>query len=431
VNSAEYVPASAAEGSQRGWLSASAAQRSAMRDVLGAFAVSRLVIWAVGVGIVALFGVDGAQQARLDPLGLTAPFGPVLDTLLAPAARFDSSWLLQVAGSGYSHEGTAAFFPLYPGLVEGLGDVLGSDLIAGLTLSIVTSLAGLYLVHRLTALDFGEDVARRTVWIMACFPTAFTLSSVYTEGLFLLLSVAAILAARLGRWNHAALAAFLAGLTRSAGILLVVPLALIYLYGPRADREPDRPPSGIRARYRLGRGAAILAAAPAGVLAFGAYLGLTAGNPLATMAAEENWQRAFVPLGGIWEGLVAAGRGLIDLTTGSHLQPDVVDPHAMGAMNLFLFAFLVLVAWLVVKGIRRLPVAYTGYAFASLALPLSTPALGQPLMSLPRFAMVLFPLWITLALVVDGRAAMRRVIVGSLVILAVFTGLFVTWIAAP
>jgi hypothetical protein len=38
------------------------------------------------------------------------------------------------------------------------------------------------------------------------------------------------------------------------------------------------------------------------------------------------------------------------------------------------------------------------YAAVSLALPLSVPASDAPLMSLPRFMLVAFPLWIALAL---------------------------------
>jgi len=425
------VPAPAAELRLRTGLSA--VRRAALRDVIGSFVVSRIVIWSIGIAVALVLGVDGAQATRLDPLIHTAPFGSdFLNALFAPGARFDSAWLLDVAHSGYSTEGTAAFFPLYPGLVAGLGDVIGSDLIAGIAISSVTCIGGLYFVHRLTALDFGEDVARRTVWIMACFPMAFTFSAIYTEGLFLLLSAASIYAARLGRWNHAAAAAFLAGMTRVTGLLVVVPLVLLYLYGPRADRAADQGPgSAMRPRYRVRRDAALLAAAPLGALTFGVYLGFATGNPLATFAAEEQWDRALAPLAGLAQGFIAAGQGLIDLFAGTSFQENVVDPRAMGAMNLALLAFMVFAIWLTVKAIRRVPPAYTGYAVVSLALPLSTPALGQPLMSFPRFIMVLFPLWITLALLINGRGALRRTIGGSLVLLAAATGLFVAWIAAP
>ena len=51
----------------------------------------------------------------------------------------------------------------------------------------------------------------------------------------------------------------------------------------------------------------------------------------------------------------------------------------------------------VVGVLRMLPLAYGVYVLAALALPLSYPVTAQPLMSLPRFLVVLFPLSIWLA----------------------------------
>ena len=104
------------------------------------------------------------------------------------------------------------------------------------------------------------------------------------------------------------------------------------------------------------------------------------------------------------------------------------DPFLGARHNLALFAWLVLGVVATVGALRRLPAAYGAYVVAALALPLSYPVAAQPLMSLPRFVAVLFPLAIWLALWMTGRARRERVVLGAFAVaLAVYTGIFATW----
>ena len=66
----------------------------------------------------------------------------------------------------------------------------------------------------------GAKSALWTVVFLSVFPTAFFFQAIYSESLFLLLSVACFLAARRGRWALAGAAGFLASLTRNTGLLL-------------------------------------------------------------------------------------------------------------------------------------------------------------------------------------------------------------------
>ena len=132
-----------------------------------------------------------------------------------------------------------------------LGGGSAANLVAGIVLSFGCALGALCLLYRLTALELGEDMARSAVWIYAWLPPALFLSAVYTEALFLLLTVGAFFAGRTGRWWLAGLLGALAAATRNGGVLLVLPLLVLYLYGPRADRPPDFAGEGRQARYRL------------------------------------------------------------------------------------------------------------------------------------------------------------------------------------
>ena len=110
----------------------------------------------------------------------------------------------------------------------------------------------LYLLHRLTELELGRAAAGPAVLLLCVFPASVFLGAPYSESLFLAASVGAFYAARTGHWAAAGAAAAAASATRSAGVLLLLPLVILYWQGT----EPGR-----RLRPHL----AWLALAPAGL----------------------------------------------------------------------------------------------------------------------------------------------------------------------
>lgn len=410
-------------------------RREAMRDALTAFFSSRALIWAAGIAAVALFGWQPAATAQFDHAHLTAPFSQTLPNLLvSPAARWDSTWYLGIARTGYVLPPQTVFFPLYPGLVA-LGGALGGghglNIVFGMLISAACAVAALYLLHRLVSLELGTQVAHNTVWIFAWLPIALVLSAVYSESLFLLLVVGSFYAARRGRWAPAALAGALAAATRNGGILLVLPLLLLYLYGPRTDREPDRPATGLLPRYRLRPDLLWIALIPVGLLAYMAYLQLSLGHPFDPFTHQLRWGRRFVPLAGVPLGLWSAVRAVVAEVPG--LDPKLAaHAEASGQMrHLVEFAFLLLALALMRLSWKRLPLAYTAFAAISLALAVSVPTDTDPLKSLPRFTLTMFPLWIALGLWATERRRVRQVIAISAPLLAATTLLFVSWTWPP
>jgi hypothetical protein len=411
-------------------------RRAALAEVWKAFLTSRLIVWGAGIAAVLIFGWYPETSSRLDPLYTTLPFQDQLANLLvAPGARFDSAWYLAIADHGYDVSGRAAFFPVYPALTSLGGSLVGSPLIAGIALSSGCGLAALFLLHRLVALDFGEELARTTVWIVAWFPSALVLSAVYTEALFLALSVGSLYAGRLGRWRTAGLLGGVAAASRSGGIVLLVPLLILYLYGPRADR-PGTLAAGLRPRHPLRPDALwLLAGIPLGLASYLAFLGLATGDPFAAFSAQEVWERQFVPLGGIALGIWSALSGGFELIVPGVGRPAVEvarsSPEILILRDIVLCGFMAAALWLAYEAAKRLPAAYSAYALAGLALPLSVPAAGHALMSLPRFMFVLFPLWIALALWAHERGRVRPVLWTLGTMLAACSALFTTWSWAP
>jgi hypothetical protein len=82
----------------------------------------------------------------------------------------------------------------------------------------------------------------------------------------------------------------------------------------------------------------------------------------------------------------------------------------VAAVNLEALAFLVLFAALTVVAWRRFGAPYGLFAALSLAIPLSVPSERWPLLSLPRFGLVVFPLFLALA-ALGGRPRVHVAIV--------------------
>jgi hypothetical protein len=396
----------------------------AVADAWRALWTSRLLVWAAAVVAVLVFGLS-ERAGDFDPTGLTTPYGTTGDALVAPFGRWDSVWFMQIAADGYDGGAREAFFPLYPLLVRIAGAPLGSALIGGALAS--TALLGLALVllHRLVCLDHDRAVARNAVLVTALVPMSFFFSAVYSESLFLALSIGAVYAARRERWAWAGALGLLAATTRSAGVLLLIPLAMIYLWDVR------RP--SLRAMRPLRADALWLALVPLGLASYCGFLALAGHDALAPFRAQEVWFRSFAgPFVGAWDGAGAAWDGARQLLSGSR-QPVYFtqaggDPFVVARHNVELFVWLVLTLVAVAGMLRRLPAAYGAYVVAALALPLSYPVGPQPLMSLPRFVAVLFPLAIWLALWMTGRAARERIVLGAFAVaLAVYSAIFATW----
>ncbi|MFP5364474.1 MAG: mannosyltransferase family protein [Thermoleophilia bacterium] len=396
----------------------------AVADAWRALWMSRLLVWAAAVAAVALFGLSG-READFDPTGLTTPYGATGDALAAPLGRWDSVWFIRIAADGYGDAASEAFFPLYPLLVRVAGALSGSMLIGGALASTALLGVALVLLHRLVALDHSRAVAGNAVLVTALFPVSFFFSAVYSESLFLALSIGAVYAARRERWAWAGALGLLAATTRSAGVLLLVPLAMIYLW------DAGRP--SLRAMRPLRADALWLLLVPLGLVAYCGFLALAGHDALAPFRAQEVWFRSFAgPFAGAWDGVVAAVEGARQLLSGArepvYFEAAGGDPFVVARHNIALLVWLALALVAVAGVLRRLPAAYGAYVVAALALPLSYPVAPQPLMSLPRFVAVLFPLAIWLALWMTGRAARERLVLGAFAVaLAIHTAIFATW----
>jgi hypothetical protein len=391
---------------------------------------SRVIIWVAAFIAIAHFGENLYAPGVLDPSGLTAPFRSIpLDKLVAPMGRWDSVSYLQIARAGYQNPLSTAFYPLYPLLIW-MGSVLPiPPLILGALISSVAALGALTLLHRLALLDLDADAARLTVVLLAFFPTSLFLSASYTESLFLLLTVAAVYAARTERWWLAAVAGGLAALAHSNGVLILVPLLVLYLYGPRSV-APAGAGRGLLPRYRLRRDALWLLLVPLGLLAYLGYLWAARDAPLQPFMAEtkiyHHWFAG--PFGALVVAFLHVPHDISVVLQGRGSIVGTADPLSWNAHALIDLGFALVAIAALVATWHSLPRAYWIYAFVSLAFLLSVPGRLEPLESFSRYMLPVFPLFMGAAAWMTGH---RRFTVGwlgvSCALLVAFSGLWGVW----
>ena len=326
--------------------------------------------------------------------------------------RADSGWFLSIAEHGYQHNGGAVFYPLYPLAVGALGRVLGGYYVtAGIVVSLACCAGAFVLLYRLAFPRLGRDGARRAVLYLALFPMSLFLQAVYSESLYLLCCIGAFVLAERRSWLGAAAATGLAMLTRLAGVALLPPLLLL------AWRSPERR-----------RALLSMALAPALAVLYPLWLQLKLHAPSAAFRSEAGWDRHVShagPLGGLWHSLQAVWAAIEQLATGDRTHAFWVhsgsEPLYVAAKNIEDFLFLVLFLWLGVEAWRRFGAPYGLFVLGSLAIPLSVPTTGYPLLSMPRFCLVLFPAFLALAAMGTTTRRDRAILVPCSFFLAVAT----------
>jgi Gpi18-like mannosyltransferase len=339
------------------------------------------------------------------------------ERLFAAWTHWDGEWYLQLAQFGYhTNDGSAVFFPLYPLLLKVLGwFCLGNYVLAGILLSSLATALVFILFYELTQRDFNDkDQAITALLYLALFPTAFFLSAVYTESLFLALTLAAFLCVRhLNKWWLAGLCVMLATACRSLGILVLFPLLW--------EWWQQQPTKQAFKRTNLLKLLPLVLLPSLSILAWIIFNWLDLGSPLAFLKAQNAvpWRRQFAwPWQTVWQAAQT-------FTT--------PPPNSTENYNLLDFVFFVLMvmlfglaAWLTYK--RKYPFSYLLYFGLSLVLPLSAPTLGEPLLSFPRFALVIFPAFQLLALLLRRIAVLdlSYKLLGS-VSLAFLCSRFVQW----
>lgn len=340
-------------------------KRAPVRDIIWLFLATRLVLVLVTYVSYILLTAHQYSTNGVDVVAFFTSWN-----------RWDAANYVRIAEFGYQTQFDVAFFPLFPLLISILGHPFGhwGYLIAGTLISNAALLGALFVMYQLVADREGDQVARRILLYLCIFPTAFFFFAPYNESLFLFLTAATFLAMRRQRWWLAGLLGFLAALTRSAGVFLVVPY-LYELWVSQVDRRTM-----------------LLRLLPIGLIPLGTalyciYCWQIRGNPIAFATLQYHWGRQLSwPWQGIWQALFQI----------FWQQPfgSFYEVHALLDLSATVaFLALTIVGW------RKLRTSYNLWLLLLVVYTLLSPSISKedPLISNQRFILEMFPVFITLA----------------------------------
>jgi Gpi18-like mannosyltransferase len=145
---------------------------------------------------------------------------------------FDSFHYEQIVTEGYKYspatkEFTVAFFPLFPLLISGLTHLGIPFKIAGTLINNLAFLGALIFLFTWLNQHYNNSIARWTTAALAWFPMSLFGTVIYTEGLYLLCSIAALKAFENKQYIQTAIWGTLATATRPPGIALIPALLLV------------------------------------------------------------------------------------------------------------------------------------------------------------------------------------------------------------
>ena len=366
----------------------------ACRHALSAYAVVRIYLLALAILVLAVYpGASDPRPEARAAMGISPVEGPVRNALWGVWMRWDTLWYMRYARDGLlptDHPEYRAFWPLYPWLMRWFAPLFGGNyLLAGIVIANAALIGALVLFYRLAAAETDEGTARRGLWYLVLFPSAFFFFVAYSESLFLLLTMAAFYAARRKRWVWAAVWTAISATVRVSGAFLLPALGIEYL---RQRMEPEG--WGVLRQVRWWVQAALgawpFAIAVAGVVFFPVYTMLFMGGGSLTTTLTFHTDTAVAGEGLVfpWGAIAQAVSALLDG------QFFVIQPFDLATTLLFL--------GLTVAAFLHLPLTYGVYMTVTMLALTIRSIPQQPLISASRYVLTLFPAFFLL-----GRVGRR------------------------
>ncbi|HYF62919.1 MAG TPA: hypothetical protein VD886_08915 [Herpetosiphonaceae bacterium] len=356
-----------------------------------AFRVAWSAYWPLRLLLLAL----GALGALLAMAAQPQSLGGWLDRLFLSTWNYqDMPWYLKIAEHGYAvPDGRAAFHPLLPLLMGGLGRVLGGQFIlAGFIVNDLACLGALAAFYKLAGLDHDQKAARNALDWLLYNPVGFVLLIPYTEALALCFILLSFWFARNDRWLAAGLSGALATLAKQPA--MVLPLVLLIEYVSRRR--------GRLLSWRSAQVLASLALIGLGYLAYSAYRLIL--DPLVNPSAGEFVQALVVSprLSAYWGSRSGSQFEWVAKIVEFALAPDTYGwfwiELALTLLGLFLVAC----------SLRRSRLSVAAYSLIMVFLITTIILPGDALMSTPRRFMLIFAVFIELGLWSSRSASRHR-----------------------
>ena len=309
--------------------------------------------------------------------------------------RWDAPAYQRLAQFGYSMTGEfkSWFYPMLPWTQRLVAFFCRDYVVSAFLVSAMASVAAAMLLRRVVELDFSPRIALRSVWFFLIFPTSYFLHVGYTESLFLSLALGCILAARTQWWWVAGLLGGLACMTRANGLVLGPTLAVEIVQQYLSNR---------RLRWQW----LWIGLIPLG---FGVYLfnnWLVAGNAFAFLQLRKELFSAEIA----WPGV-----GVRNAIASFSSEP--AQDQIFGAQEIIFTALGfagTIATWIKLRPLYGMWMSGNWLLCSSVTF----------LSGMPRYTLVLFPIYVLFALLASNRIWNALITVWSLFFLALFSSLF-------
>lgn len=314
---------------------------------------------------------------------------PLLESFQYLWNRWDAPHYLYIAENGYVNYGDErnflVFFPLYPMLIRVFHWIIPNWFWAGVMVSNVSLVIACFYLYKLVALDYGRKTAFHAVKYLLFFPVSFFLGIPFSESLFLALSLMNLYCLRTKRLFCAGIFGMLSALTRSLGILLMVPFIVEYLsVHPILQKIKERKNSAVL--QSLGKHFAAVLLIPVGTFLYLCINKAVSGEWFKFLEYQKtHWDQSF--------GFFAENikRYLLYSTT--------YTPSASASLWIPQLVLILCAISLLVYGIYKLRLSYSAYFFVYLLASISP----TWLLSGPRYILSAVPVFILLSLLSGKR----------------------------
>ena len=401
------------------------AAKDALKVAVAVWLVLRIVLSLWGALIFAIAPPRSYDHVRRAYPDVVLPDHDLYGYTIGLWNLYDTRHYITIAERGYEADPAwlPAYFPAYPLMIKAVSPLLlGDSLLAALVISNLCAIIFFWYLYRLIEPEYGPAVAKRAVILAAAFPASFFLFMGYTEAPLLAFMVASIYYARQRKWWLAGLLAAVATLIKQPGILLLAPLVYMYWQQRRASGLPAQAQAPTPQKWSW----AWLSLSPLAFLAYSLYRYLYISAPLPGFADISSllWFRQSTAAGS--QGLTFPGLPLL----GAILTANSDNP--LLPYNLMDIGFtLLMVALLIGISLKIRSTAYRIFALSvglvNMSVYMWTYAY-RPEANMPRRLLLIFPIFLLLAIMLPERRAFRMVIYTSMVLFLSLSALFTNWI---
>lgn len=374
------------------------------------------LIWKIVVLLIALI------SSLIIPLDPTFTIFRDLNNIDLPYfvwiwANFDGAHYISIARLGYQTL-EQPFFPLYPLFISLLNSFFSLNfVIAAILISNGAFFLSLFFMGKLYLADVGKRSLNIFFLAIILFPTSFFYGAVYTDALFLLFSLLTIYFSRKKQWVLASITGGLATLTRLNGLAL-----FIYLFAEYVISHNDQKllwnykkiltlaKSSFSKEKILSSKVYALILIPLSFIGYLAYVHLLFKDWTLTFTTMDIWKQSSItfPPQVFW-------RYLKLLTLWNF---DRVDYWVSILELLFVFFYL----FIFLYSFKKIRLSY----WILFAFSILIPWLTGTFQGMPRYGLHLYPLFLTITLLLDKKSILIKLIyfIISLILLFIFVALF-------